>query len=233
MSVRDLRASRFLAGTAYAAAMALVAAWAAWPIYADLWYVWLGVTAVALALAIAVASVVWEWRGWLVAGAALGAFLLLGLTLASPPSSTPFGLLGALRELALGAVTGWKDLVTVDLPVGDYRNLLVPALVVLLGGTLSTALLARRTGRGGGAGASRQRMRGVFGRPGLSLGYGRWSSCVWMRPYVVAAVVRFASSRIARPGGGGGDRADDRSGEGIPDGGGGAAGAQGGEPGDL
>ena len=41
-----------------------------------------------------------------------------------------------------GAVTGWKDLVTVELPVGSYRNLLVPALVVFLVGTLIALRLA-------------------------------------------------------------------------------------------
>ena len=154
MSVSDLRATRFLAGTGYAAAMAVVAAIAAWPIYADLRFGMLAVASVTVAVAIAVASAVWEWRGWLVCVVALGAFVVLGLTLAVPPDGpSPLAIAVALRDLVLGVVLGWKDLVTVDLPVGAYRNLLVPALVVFLGGTLMTALLARRRGRGGAWGA--------------------------------------------------------------------------------
>ena len=44
----------------------------------------------------------------------------------------------------MGTVLAWKDLVTVDLPVGSYRNLLVPALVVFLVGTCVLLLLSWR-----------------------------------------------------------------------------------------
>ena len=43
-------------------------------------------------------------------------------------SAARLELLRGLGEVASGAVLAWKDLVTVDLPVGTYRNLLVPAL---------------------------------------------------------------------------------------------------------
>ena len=46
-----------------------------------------------------------------------------------------------------GAVLAWKDLVTVELPVGSYRNLLVPALVVFLVGTCALLLLSWREDR--------------------------------------------------------------------------------------
>ena len=61
-------------------------------------------------------------------------------------SAAPPDLLRGLVELLAGAVLAWKDLVTVDLPVGSYRNLLVPALVVFLVGTC--AALAPVVARG-------------------------------------------------------------------------------------
>src|SRR5690606_27646546 len=40
--------------------------------------------------------------------------------------------LEGLRELLAGAALGWKQLLTISLPVGDYQALLVPAFLLLL-----------------------------------------------------------------------------------------------------
>jgi hypothetical protein len=73
------------------------------------------------------------------------AFLVLGIPLAVPSRlGASFELLTGLRELGTGAVLGWKDLLTVDLPVGSYRNLMVPALVVFLVGTCALLSLSWR-----------------------------------------------------------------------------------------
>ena len=63
------------------------------------------------------------------------------------PLVRPRAAARAIGDVLLGAVTGWKDLVTVELPVGSYRNLLVPALVVFLAGTLLALRLAWGRGR--------------------------------------------------------------------------------------
>ncbi|HWR85532.1 MAG TPA: transglutaminase domain-containing protein, partial [Rhodoglobus sp.] len=103
--------------------------------------------AAATAVAAVVAAVAWRrrWNGWIVAGLLAGAVLVLGVPLAVPSRLGPVDqLVRGLGELASGLVLGFKDLITVELPVGSYRNLLVPALVVFLVGTCAVLLLAWR-----------------------------------------------------------------------------------------
>ncbi|KRA25630.1 hypothetical protein ASD65_15300 [Microbacterium sp. Root61] len=150
MTGRSLPTAPVVAGTVYVLAMAAVAAVAAWPIYADPAFLIVAGAGTVAAVGIAAAAHWWRWSGWVTAGAGVLALLVLGVTLAVPlPWSGPLGLLGAVRDVVLGAVTGFKDLVTVELPVGGYRNLLVPALVVFLGGALCALLLSWRRGRVG------------------------------------------------------------------------------------
>lgn len=139
---------RIAAGTAYAAVIVAIAAVAAWPIYRAGSFLLL--VTVATAVAASVAAVAWlrRWNGWLVAGVLAAALLVIGVPLAVPSRlGAPDQLVRGLGELASGLVLGWKDLVTVDLPVGSYRNLLVPALVVFLVGTCAVLLLAWRQDR--------------------------------------------------------------------------------------
>ncbi|MFD1340522.1 transglutaminase domain-containing protein [Microbacterium lemovicicum] len=135
-------------GAVYVAAMTVLAAVAAWPIYRSASFALL--VAVSAVLAGGVAALAHR-RGWSagVVGAVLaGSVLVLGVPLAVPSRlGGPADLLAGLVETASGAVLGWKDLVTVDLPVGTYRNLLVPALIVFLGGVCAALLLAWRPGR--------------------------------------------------------------------------------------
>lgn len=139
-----------VAAAVYALAMAVIACIAAWPIYEHIALVVVAGSGTAAALAIAIMARLWRWSGWLTAGVGVVALIVLGVVLAVPtPWSASSGLAGSLRDVALGAVTGWKDLVTVDLPVGMYRNLLVPALIVFLAGTLCILQLAWRSGRAG------------------------------------------------------------------------------------
>lgn len=136
---------RVLAGTVYSAVVVVLAAIAAWPIYHS-WHFAL-LVAVAAAIAAGIAVVAWRrrWSGWLVAGVLAGAFLLVGVPLAVPSRlGGPLEILRGLGELVSGAVLAWKDLITVELPVGTYRNLLVPALVVFLIGTCVMLLLSWR-----------------------------------------------------------------------------------------
>ena len=126
-------------------AMVAVAAVAAWPIYASPAYLVTVGTATLGGTAIAVLA---HWRGWragAVVAAVAGLLVVIGLTVAVPIWSV--GPARAIAGFGTGLVTAWKDLVTVDLPVGGYRNLLVPALVVFAVGTLAALLLAWRHSR--------------------------------------------------------------------------------------
>lgn len=147
--IRGLRfVPRIAAGTAFAAAIVAVAAVAAWPIYRAGSFALL--VAVATVIAGGVATVAWlrRWNGWLVAVVLAAALFVIGVPLAVPSRlGAPDQLVRGLGEVASGLLFGWKDLVTVDLPVGSYRNLLVPALVVFLAGTCAVLLLAWREDR--------------------------------------------------------------------------------------
>ena len=137
---------RVAAGALYALAAVGLAAVAAWPVYRSVSFVLLVAAASVLAGAIA-ALVAWRrWNGWAAAGLLAGALLVVGVPVAVPSrAGAPAPFLQGLGELVAGLLWGWKDLLTVDLPVGSYRNLLVPALVVFLVGTASVLLLSWRT----------------------------------------------------------------------------------------
>ncbi|HKT57497.1 MAG TPA: transglutaminase domain-containing protein, partial [Microbacterium sp.] len=136
------------AAVLYAVSLAVVGGFATWPIYASPVFV----IAVTLAgFGALVLAVLTAWRGWawpaVVVGAAL-IVLVVGLLAAAPPPTLP-GILLGVRDTATGVVTGFKDLVTVDLPVGGYRNLLVPAIAVFTIAPLGTVLVGRRRTRVG------------------------------------------------------------------------------------
>jgi hypothetical protein len=139
---------RIAAGAVFALLIAVVAAVAAWPIYRAGSFLLL--VGVATLVGGGIAAFAW-WRRWnaaIVAGVLAVTVLLLGVPLAVPTRlGAPAELLRGLVELGSGLVFGWKDLVTVELPVGSYRNLLVPALVVFLIGTCLLLLLAWREDR--------------------------------------------------------------------------------------
>lgn len=139
---------RIVAGSVFAVVVVAIAAVAAWPIYRS-WHLLL-VVAVGAGVGAGIAAVarLRRWNGWVVSAALGVAFLLLGLPVAVPSRlGGPSELLRGVGELASGAVLAWKDLVTVELPVGSYRNLLVPALLIFLIGTCVVLLLAWRDDR--------------------------------------------------------------------------------------
>lgn len=139
---------RIVAGTLFVAVGVVIAAVAAWPIYRDPAFVLLVGASSLTAAGIAALAAARGWGGWSVAALLLGAFVVLGIPLAVPTrlGSVPDAARG-LADLGLGALFAWKDLLTVDLPVGTYRNLLVPALIVFLVGTCVALLLSWRAGR--------------------------------------------------------------------------------------
>ena len=136
---------RIVAGALYVGIGVLLAAVAAWPIYRSTSFLLLVAVATVLGAGIA-ALVRWRrWSGWAAAALLAGAILVVGVPVAVPARlGDPASLVRGLGELGAGLVFGWKDLLTVDLPVGAYRNLLVPALVVFLVGTACALLLAWR-----------------------------------------------------------------------------------------
>lgn len=179
-----------VAGALYTLTMATTAIVAAWPVYASGRYLALAASAVVAAVLLAAASRLWEWPGWLVALIGFGIFVALGLALAVPAPWTDIGsVAGSVSDFAAGALTGFKDLLTVDLPVGGYRNLLVPVLLVLLAGTLTTILLAWRDDRFAALAVIPALVMPLFG---LLFGRTVTSDALRLGPVVIPAPVELA-----------------------------------------
>jgi hypothetical protein len=125
-----------------------LAATSLWPIYQTAQYVVLVVVAVLLGTLVAVLGAWFRWPSWAVLLVGALAFVVSGVPLAVPAQAVS-GFLpsaGGLVDLLSGVALGWKQLLTITLPVGAYQALLVPALVLVLGITitgLSIALRAR------------------------------------------------------------------------------------------
>lgn len=130
-------------------AMIAVAAAALWPVYRDVAY--LGVVAGALVAgtAVAVAGARFRWPSAVVLLVAAGVLMLIGVPLAVPGRAIG-GVLPSwqgLLDLGSAVVLGWKQLLTITLPVGDYQALLVPALLLLHVATLLAVTITLRARR--------------------------------------------------------------------------------------
>jgi hypothetical protein len=137
-----------LVNALFVVAMLLVAVWAAWPIYQDLGYLVMAAGALTAGLVLAWLGARRGWSWFTLLLAVLGAYLLLGVPLAVPTAFTSVpNALGGLLDLVSATVFGWKELVTIQLPVGSYQALLAPAFLLFLGATTVALSLAWRTDR--------------------------------------------------------------------------------------
>ena len=124
----------------------VIAATALWPIYRSTAVVVLVVVALAVGSLIVIVSAQFRWPSFTVLLVSVAAFLLIGVPLAVP-AKTQFGVLPTaegLLDLVTGVALGWKQLLTISLPVGDYQALLVPALVLVLVTTIVGLTVALR-----------------------------------------------------------------------------------------
>ncbi|AMB57649.1 transglutaminase-like domain-containing protein [Microterricola viridarii] len=132
--LRDrLRGVPLVSGGAYVLAMAVLVAAAAWPIYQSPYFLVAAGGAVLLGIGVALLSLIRRWSWFTTLLVTVGAYLVFGVPLAVP--SGLGGVQEALRgflELLGRSVFGWKELVTIALPVGSYQALLVPFFAVML-----------------------------------------------------------------------------------------------------
>ena len=148
-AARAQRSWRFLVGnTVSVAATVIIAATTLWPVYQSSAFIVMAVATIILGSALALVGAIYRWPSWAMLLGTLGIFLVAGVPLAVPGQSINGVLPTApgLQDLVVSSVLGWKQLVTIVLPVGDYQALLVPAFILILLATvigLSTALRAR------------------------------------------------------------------------------------------
>jgi transglutaminase-like putative cysteine protease len=123
-----------------------IAATTLWPIYLSPRLPLLVAVTVLVGSVIAILGAVYRWKSIVVLAASVVAFLVLGVPLAVPGKALLGFLpsLDGLRDLVTGVALGWKQLVTISLPVGPYEALLVPAFVLLLVTTVAGLSIALR-----------------------------------------------------------------------------------------
>jgi transglutaminase-like putative cysteine protease len=123
-----------------------VAAAAFWPVYRDPWYLVVAGGAVAAGSAVALLGARFRWPSFAVLLVAFAVFLIVGVPLAVPGRAIA-GVLPSwdgILDLLSGVAYGWKQLLTITLPVGDYQALLVPAFLLLLAASLTSVTIAAR-----------------------------------------------------------------------------------------
>lgn len=118
-----------------------------WPVYASSAFLVAAVAAVLLGTLIALLGALFRWAAWVVLLVTAGTFALVGVPLAVPAKAVVGVLpsLDGLLDLFAGVALGWKQLLTITLPVGDYQALLVPVFALLLTSSVLAVSTSLRT----------------------------------------------------------------------------------------
>lgn len=143
--------SRYLAQVLLMLAFAALAVAAAWPIYRSdrLWLIAATISVMAAALLWARTRLGWSPRRILLIAPLIFVLAVVPLAVPAALGGGPRGILLGERDGLVTVVTGWKQLLTLGLPVGEYQAVLVPFFVVLLAAQTGAVLLL-----GGGPRAS-------------------------------------------------------------------------------
>jgi len=141
------RGVRFVVATTFVAWLAVgIASTSLWPAYATGRYILLVVVTVAVGTVIALLGARFRWPSYVVVLVSFGALLVTGVPLAIPGQAVA-GVLptfGGLQQLIAALALGWKQLLTIQTPVGAYQALLVPALVLVLATTVTSITIGVR-----------------------------------------------------------------------------------------
>lgn len=147
-AARRIEVARAAWGVGYVVVGAALATAIAWPVYASSRMILVAAAGTVLGAGIALASRLLRWGPWLTALAAALAYVVAVPLVAIPTALTsPGELLRGVRDGVLGVAIGWKQLLTLKLPLGDYQAVLVPFFVVVFVGVLAATLLVSGRGR--------------------------------------------------------------------------------------
>lgn len=119
---------------AFASIATAIAAAVWWPIYEHPQFIAVVVQGILIAAVLSATAVTLRWPGWVFALVAFVVFVLAGVPLAVP-SRAINGVLPSLEgigDLLSGVALGWKQLLTITIPVGDYQALLVPIYLLVM-----------------------------------------------------------------------------------------------------
>ena len=127
----------------------------AWPIYQHPRMIVVAAVGGVVGVALALVPRMLGLRPWITAVGTVVLGIILAVVLAIPSALTSVtGFLRGARDVVFGLVLGWKQLVTLEAPLGDYQAVLLPWFIVVFVGTMVATRLAIRPGRSAlGAGA--------------------------------------------------------------------------------
>ena len=150
MSVPVRRTAGYVAvSTVMMFAATVAAASAFWPIYESWGIVIVVATSLVLGSVIVILGARFAWPSYVVMLVTIAGFIFVGVPVAVPSEAQYLVVptLDGLVQLVSGVALGWKQLLTISLPVGSYQALLVPAFVLLLVSVVVGLTIAIRSTR--------------------------------------------------------------------------------------
>ena len=121
-------------------------AWAAWPIYETAWLLVVTIAGLVLGAGLAFAQAIRRISIPVTAAIAIILFAVTVVPVARPQSFSE-GLLRGIGDALSATVLGWKQLLTLTLPVGGYQAVLVPAYVVVFVSVFAVVRIALARGK--------------------------------------------------------------------------------------
>lgn len=146
-----------------------------------------------LGAVVAVVAARRRWSGLVTTAVVVVVYVLAGAALAAP-TTTVLGVLPSLRSVLLlltGAVTVWKQVLTLDPALGAAGNLLVAPYLLALAGAAGSVSIALRAGAPDGG------TSGTDGTGGTSRRAGAWAALV--APLVLVLTVLLGTKTTVQP----------------------------------
>jgi hypothetical protein len=139
---RGLFSALNLWGLGYVLVSVVLATLAAWPLYDTPRALVVGLAGGLIGMAVALLARMLRWGALLASVLAAVVYVVVAVPLAIPSAlSSPSAVAGGLRDAVLGVVLGWKQILTLNPPLGEYQAVLVPFLVVALFGAFASTML--------------------------------------------------------------------------------------------
>ncbi len=136
-------------GMLYLLAGVALATASAWEIYRTPRLLIVAGVGAALGIGVVLLVRALRWQTWSIPPLVGLGYLLLVVPVAIPSAlSSPIGVLRGVRDGVVGIVLGWKQLLTLSLPLGDYQAVLVPFFVLVVAGSAVGAFLISREAPG-------------------------------------------------------------------------------------
>ncbi|MCL2091352.1 MAG: transglutaminase-like domain-containing protein [Micrococcales bacterium] len=135
-------------GVTYVLVAVTLATVLVWPVYQTQRLVLVAGVGAGLGIGLGLAARRFRWNGWATALVAVVVYAAVSVPVAVPyRAASPAAALQGVSEALAGVVVGWRQLLTLRLPVADYRASLAPWLAATLVACLVATLLAVRADR--------------------------------------------------------------------------------------